>query len=141
MSYIYESTHIDVTPVAAWDALRDWGALHTRLAAGFVTASVIDRDDRDDRVITFFDGSVVRERLVSCDEDARRLAWSIVDGPYLHHHASAQVSDDGTGATVFVWIADILPATLAGRTAQMMELGIDAVRRTLESADRVVDTR
>lgn len=66
MSYIYESTHIDVTPAAAWDALRDWGALHTRLAAGFVTDSVIDREDG---VITSFDGSVVRERLVSCDED------------------------------------------------------------------------
>lgn len=83
----------------------------------------------------------VRERLVSCDEDARRPAWSIVDGPYRHHHASAQVSDDGNGATVFVWIADILPASLADWTARMMELGIDAVRRTLESGDRVVGTR
>ncbi|MFD9665638.1 SRPBCC family protein [Rhodococcus sp. NPDC059968] len=138
MSYINESTHIDVTPAAAWDALRDWGALHTRLAAGFVTTSVIDQGDR---VITFFDGSVARERLVSCDEDARRLAWSIVDGPYRHHNASAQVSDDGHGATVFAWTADILPATLADRTAQMMKLGIEAVRRTLESADRVVDPR
>ena len=73
--------------------------------------------------------------------DARRLAWSIVDGPYRHHNASAQVSDDGHGATVFVWIADILPATLTDRTAEMMEFGIDAVRRTLESADRVVGTR
>ena len=138
MAYIRESTHIDVTPAAAWDALRDWGALHTRLAAGFVTDTALDRGDR---VVTFCDGSVVRERLVSCDEDAQRLAWSIVDGPYVHHHASAQVSDDGHGATVFVWIADVLPGTLAERTAQMMRLGIEAVRRTLDTADRVVDTR
>ncbi|MFC0448194.1 SRPBCC family protein [Rhodococcus jostii] len=138
MPYIRKSAHIDAAPEAAWDALRDWGALHTRLAVGFVTDSVIDRGDR---VITFVDGSVVRERLVSCDEDARRLAWSIVDGPYEHHNASAQVSDDGHGGTVFVWIADILPASLADRTAQMMELGIDAVRRTLDGAGRCVDTR
>ncbi|BAH49346.1 SRPBCC family protein [Rhodococcus opacus] len=138
MAYIRESTHIDVTPAAAWDALRDWGALHTRLAAGFVTDTALDQGDR---VVTFCDGSVVRERLVSCDEDAQRLAWSIVDGPYMHHHASAQVSDDGHGATVFVWIADVLPGTLAERTAQMMRLGIEAVRRTLDTADRVVDTR
>ena len=51
------------------------------------------------------------------------------------------MSDDGNGATVFVWIADILPASLADWTARMMELGIDAVRRTLESGDRVVGTQ
>ncbi|MFD7009660.1 hypothetical protein [Rhodococcus jostii] len=51
------------------------------------------------------------------------------------------MSEDGNGATVFVWIADILPASLADRTAQMMELGIGAVRRTLDRADRVIDIR
>ncbi|WP_009474086.1 hypothetical protein [Rhodococcus sp. JVH1] len=51
------------------------------------------------------------------------------------------MSEDGNGATVFVWIADRVPASLTDRTAQMMELGIGAVRRTLESADRVVDIR
>src|SRR5205807_9128541 len=79
---IYKDARIDVNPDDAWDALRDFGALHERLAAGFVTET---RLEGDDRIVTFFNGSVMRERLVSVDDEARRLVWSIVDGPYTHH--------------------------------------------------------
>ncbi|MGW6376385.1 SRPBCC family protein [Rhodococcus sp. NPDC055112] len=133
MAYIRTETLVDTTPERAWDALRDWGALHERLAAGFVTDTTIDGGDR---IVTFGDGSVVRERLVALDEAARRLSWSIVGGPYEHHNASAQVFAESDGRTRFVWIADVLPDALADRTAAMMELGTSAIRRTLEG-DRV----
>jgi hypothetical protein len=35
------------------------------------------RLDGDDRVVTFFNGAVVRELLVDLDDDARRLVWSV----------------------------------------------------------------
>jgi hypothetical protein len=69
-------------------ALRDWGALHERLAPGFGTDT---RREGNDRLVTFFNGSVVREVLVHLDDDARRLVWSIVDGPDTHHNGTAQV--------------------------------------------------
>ncbi|TJZ77969.1 SRPBCC family protein [Rhodococcus oryzae] len=133
MAYIRTETLVDTTPERAWDALRDWGALHERLAAGFVTNTTIDGGDR---IVTFGDGSVVRERLVALDEAARRLSWSIVGGPYEHHNGSAQVFAESDGRTRFVWIADVLPDALADRTTAMMELGTSAIRRTLEG-DRV----
>lgn len=87
-------------------ALRDWGALHERLTPGFVTDVQLEGDDR---IVTFFDGSVVRETLVDLDDDARRLAWTMVEGPYRHHNGSAQVFPHGDGRARFVWITDILP--------------------------------
>ena len=57
--------------VRVWDAIADFGALHTRLVPGFV----IDSELVDDvRVITFFNRSVARERLVGIDDELRRLA-------------------------------------------------------------------
>jgi hypothetical protein len=132
MASIRKEITIDARPDDAWAALRDFGALHLRLVRGFATDTRIDGRDR---VVTFFNGAVARERLVDSDDDARRLVWSIVEGPYTHHNASAQVLAAGDARTLFVWIADLLPDEAAGRTAEMMELGINAVKRTLEQPE------
>jgi uncharacterized protein YndB with AHSA1/START domain len=121
---------IDASPEAVWEALRDWGALHERLAPGFVTDT---RLDGEDRIVTFFNGASARERLVSLDEEGRRLVWSIVEGPYSHHNGAAQVSATGDGKSLFVWVADLLPDEAAAPTAEMMERGIETVKRTLEA--------
>jgi polyketide cyclase/dehydrase/lipid transport protein len=131
MASIYKETRISADPADAWDALRDFGALHERLASGFATDTILEGNDR---VVTFFNGSVLRERLVSVDDDARRLVWSIVDGPYTHHNGSAQIFRDCDGRTWFVWVADVLPDETADRTAEMMERGLSAIKDTLERA-------
>jgi uncharacterized protein YndB with AHSA1/START domain len=131
MASIRTETMIDASPDEVWDALRDWGALHTRLVPGFVTDV---RLDGPDRIVTFFNGATVREVLVTLDDTARRLVWSIVDGPYTHHNGAAQVLLDADGSTRFVWTADLLPDATAERTKEMMERGTATVRRTLESA-------
>jgi uncharacterized protein YndB with AHSA1/START domain len=131
MASIRTETMIDASPDEVWDALRDWGALHTHLVPGFVTDV---RLEGPDRIVTFFNGATVREVLVTLDDTARRLVWSIVDGPYTHHNGAAQVLLDADGSTRFVWTADLLPDATAERTKEMMERGTATVRRTLESA-------
>jgi uncharacterized protein YndB with AHSA1/START domain len=130
MATIRKEITIDVPPEDAWSALRDWSALHTRLAPGFVTDLQLDGQDR---VITFFNGAVVRERLVTIDEQERRLVWSIIEGPYAHHNGSAQAHTASGDATRFVWTADVLPDDLAQRTEAMMEHGINMIKETLEA--------
>jgi hypothetical protein len=131
MASIRTEITIDAPAEAAWDALRDWGALDERLARGFVTET---RLDGDDRIVTFFNGTVARERLVDLDDETRRLVWSVADGPFTHHNASAQVFAEGEQRTRFVWIADLLPNELATRIAPLMEQGTRAIKETLESA-------
>jgi carbon monoxide dehydrogenase subunit G len=130
MASIRKEISIDASPDAVWDALRDWGALHERLVPGFAVDTQLDGEDR---IVTFFEGTALRELLVDLDDDARRLAWSVVDGPYAHHNASAQVFAEGESAARFVWIADVLPNELAARTGEMMQEGTSVVKRTLEA--------
>jgi hypothetical protein len=129
MASIRRELRLETSADAVWAALRDFGEPHTRLVRGFVTDA---RLDGLDRIVTFFNGVVVRERLVDLDDDARRLVWSIVDGPYSHHNGSAQVfATDGGGATL-VWISDLLPDEAAERTAAMMDRGLAAIQQTLD---------
>jgi hypothetical protein len=130
MAFIRKEILIDASPKDVWSAVRDWGALHERLVPGFV---VDTRLDGEDRIVTFGNGMVVREVLVDLDDEARRLAWSIVDGPYSHHNGVVQVFSEGEEWTRFVWIADLLPNELAESTAEAMAQGTAIAKKTLEA--------
>jgi len=130
MASISKEIVIDASAERVWEALRDWGGLHVRLVPGFATDA---RLDGEDRIVRFFNGSVLRERLVNLDDDARRLVWSIADPPYAHHNASAQVFADGGDRSRFVWIADFLPTELADRAAPLMEQALSVIKHTLEA--------
>jgi len=54
----------------------------------------------------------VRELFVDLDDDARRLAWSVADGAFTHHNASAQVVADGDGT---LRPGGVPPVAVAGR--------------------------
>ena len=112
-----------------WDAVRDVGAVHERLAPGFVTDTKMDGDAR---IVTFGNGLVARELIVDADDAARRLVWSVVGGRMTHHTASLQVFENGEHSRV-VWIADLLPNDLAGVIAGMIDQGMATMKRTLEA--------
>lgn len=130
MASIRKEVAIDADPEQVWAAVRDFGAVHERLAPGFVTDT---RLDGRDRIVTFFNGIELRENLVEIDDEARRLVWTIVDGPYTHHNGSAQVFPGEEGGTSFVWVTDLLPDEMAEQTAAMMEQGIAAAKKALEA--------
>lgn len=129
MASIRRQVVIDAHPDAVWDALRHWDALHERLAPGFVTAC---RRDGTARIVTFASGTVVREEILGCDDEHRRLAWTIVNGPYTHHNGAAEVLAEAGDRARFVWTADLRPDALAEPTAQAMEQGLAAIKRALE---------
>ena len=129
MASIHREVRIQADPATVWDALRDVGALHRRLAPGFVTDV---RLDDGARVVTFGNGVVAREVIVDVDDERRRLVWSAVGGRMTHHNASAQVFPYGEGHSRFVWIADLLPHEVAPAIAAMMDQGLAAIKRTLE---------
>jgi hypothetical protein len=130
---IHREVIIDARPEAAWDALRDVGAVHKRLAPGFVTDV---RMEEGARVVTFGNGQVVRELIVDVDEQRRRVAWAADGGPLTHYSASAQVFAVGDRRTRFVWIADLLPHEMASTITAMIEQGLATIKKTLERAER-----
>jgi carbon monoxide dehydrogenase subunit G len=133
MASIRREIQIDARPQTAWAALRDVGALHTRLVPGFVTDV---RLEPGARIVTFGNGMQVRERIVDIDDATRRVAWSAVGGSMTHHNASAQVLPDGAAGCRFVWIADLLPDEVAPAIAAMIEQGMAVIKQTLERSER-----
>jgi len=131
MASIHKEIAVEAPPDAIWDAIRDVGAIHTRLAREFVTDT---RLDGDSRLVTFANGATVRERIVDIDDRARRLAYSVVDWRATHHNASIQVFPDGKSRSRIVWITDLLPDDLAGLVGGMMEQGCAAMKQTLSGA-------
>lgn len=114
-----------------WEALADVYALPTRLAAGFVTTS---RRDGDDRLLTFANGMEVRERILAIDEAQRQVVYSAIGGEMSFHRAAATVTTRPDGQTQFDWTAQVSPAELAPGMDAMMEVGAAAIKRTLEAA-------
>jgi uncharacterized protein YndB with AHSA1/START domain len=114
-----------------WDALKDVGALHTRLVPGFVKDT---RLEGNTRVVTFGNDTVMREEIVSIDAAQRRVSWAIVGQQFRHYNGAAWVEADPQGGSRFVWTADLLPDEFAEQVEQMMTAGIGVVKRTLEAA-------
>lgn len=114
-----------------WDAVRDVGAVHTRVAPGFLTGCRME-DAPLARVVTFANGMEARELIVDVDDSARRLVWAVVGGRLTHHNASMQVIAEGAGRTRVVWVADLLPNELAPVIAGMIDQGLEAMKATLE---------
>ena len=129
MASIHQEILIERPADAVWAALADVGAL-PRLVPGFVVACTLEPGAR---VVTFANGQVARELIVDVDPHRRRIAWSVVGGRMSHHNASAQAVDAGDGACRVVWIADLLPHELAPAVAAMIEHGLAAMKRGLES--------
>ena len=129
MASIRKEILVDNCPDRVWDALRDVGALETRVVPGFVTDTKLEDGAR---IVTFGNGMVARELIVDVDDQERRVVWSVVGGRFTHHNASVQVFDDGNGGSRLVWIADLLPNEIAGDIRAMIEQAARVMKPTLE---------
>ncbi|NPU12202.1 SRPBCC family protein [Bradyrhizobium sp. 83002] len=128
MASIQKEIPIAAPAAAVWDAVRDFGAVHIRLAPGFVTDT---RLDGDVRIVSFANGSVVREQLVDCNNERRRLVYTIRNQRITQHSASFQIFPEGEERCRMIWTTDVLPHEIAPYIEQQMELGARAMQDTL----------
>ena len=130
MASIRKEVTLAAPPDTVWAAVRDVGAIHTRLAKGFVADVKMDGDAR---IVTFTNGMVLREWIVDVDDDTRRLVWAAVEGRLTHHNGAIQVFPDGEACRL-VWQADFLPNELKDPIDALMQQGMDAMKATLEAS-------
>ena len=129
MASIRKEIETRARPEDAWAAIRDIGALHTRLVPGFVVAT---RLEGDARIVTFGNGMEVREPIIDVNDEAKRLVWSAVGAGLTHYNASVQVfAGPGNGSRI-VWIADLLPHDMKGPIEVMIEQGMAVRKKTLD---------
>ncbi|MFC5182985.1 SRPBCC family protein [Actinomadura harenae] len=134
MASVRHEIVIGASPGQVWDVLRDVGAVHERLLPGRVAGT---RVEGDERFLTFPDGHVIRELVIAVDDEARRLAYAVVEGarpPVERHHATFEVRPEGEDAARLVWITDVLPHAHAPEIRVRMERGAEEMRRAIEAA-------
>jgi hypothetical protein len=122
---IITKAHID----DVWSAIRDVGALHTRLVPGFVADTKLEGAVR---IVTFGNGMVVREPIVTVDDQEKRLVWSAEGGITKHYNASVQVAANDDGSSKVVWIADFLPDSVATAISSAIDTGMAVMKKTLD---------
>ena len=128
MASIHKDIPIDAQPADVWAAVRDFGAVHQRLAPGFVIGA---RLDGEARIVTFANGNVAREQLVDCDEVRRRLVYAIANERVSHYSASVQVIADGEARSRLIWIVDVLPHEIAPYIDAQMDQAALAMQKAL----------
>ncbi|HEV2547759.1 MAG TPA: SRPBCC family protein [Stellaceae bacterium] len=114
---------------AVWDAIRDIGALHTRLVPGFVIDTKLEGRVR---IVTFGNGMVIREPIITIDDAAKRLVWSAEGGITTHYNAAVAVFTAEGGLTRVVWTADFLPDEAAETIAAAIATGMAVMKKTLD---------
>ena len=133
MTWIQIEFDIEADGARVWQVIGDWAAGPVRMAPGFVTSS----EAADDvRVVTFADGFVARERLVSRDESARRIVYSLIgDGARPEHdNAVMQVVAAGPRRCRFLWSRDVLPDEAAGPLRAAMQEAAPIIKSALENS-------
>jgi carbon monoxide dehydrogenase subunit G len=132
MATLHQEFEVPAAVDAAWAMLRDFGGL-ARLAPGFVTACTMEEAGQV-RLVTFFNGMQVRERLVTLDDAARRLVYTLSGGRTTHYNGVVELQPLGPQDCRFSWTVDLLPDTLAPAIGQLMRQGAEAMRQGLESS-------
>jgi carbon monoxide dehydrogenase subunit G len=126
MASIHKDIPLDAPAEDVWSALRDYGAVHRRVAPGFVTDCKLDGDSR---IVTFANGNVAQELLVTTDDARMRLVYAVVSERVRQHSASIQVFADGEGRSRMVWTTDVLPNEIAPYIDGQMDLGAAAMQK------------
>ena len=128
MASIHKDVPINAPAGEVWDAVRDFGALHTRLVPGFVLDT---RLDGEARIVSFANGTMARELLVDCDGARRRLVYAEISERVKQHSASVQVIADGEARCRLLWTVDVLPDEIAPDMNGQMDLAAAAMQKAL----------
>jgi hypothetical protein len=131
MASIHKDIPIEAPADHVWDAVRDFGALHTRLVPGFVLDT---RLDGEARIVSFANGTIARELLVDCDDLRRRLVYAAISERIKQHSASVQVIADGEARCRLIWTVDVLPHEIAPYIDGQMDQAALAMQKALRTA-------
>jgi len=130
MATLHNSIFIEAAPERIWDAARDIGALHTRLVPGFIVDTKLEGDAA--RIVTFGNGMVAREAIISVDDERRRLAWNAEGAQTKHYNAVLEIVPEANGTRVR-WTTDLLPHEMAKPIQGLQEQALAIMKKTFEA--------
>jgi hypothetical protein len=120
---IYLERHIDAAAAAVWPRISDIRSPE-HLTDMVHAVEVIDDCER--ACVT--DHGKIVERIVSVDDDRRRVAYTATESPFpiSQHNAAMTVTDDGNGCRL-TWITDVEPAAVADALAPVLAAEFEVI--------------
>ena len=110
-----------------WAVVSDFGGI-----AGWMPGIDSCRVEDDRRILETM-GMTITEALVSSDDDARALTYSIVDGaPVESHRAVVTVTPKGDGSHV-TWDVDAEPDSMVELLTTVYQGSLDALKAHTEA--------
>ena len=129
MATIWWEQAVAVPAAVAWAALRRVDRAQVLFSPVLVDGCM----HGEVRELVFANGLQVKERIVSVDEQRRRVAYSAQGAPFEHHSASMQVVEDARGGCRLIWVSDFLPDTLEEAVRPLVIEGAAAFAANLEA--------
>lgn len=130
MATIRHEQRIAAPAKMAWEMLRQ-AECADRLFAPVLTECTMLGDVR---TVTFANGLVANEQIVTTNDVDRRLAYYVMGEMFEHHSASMQIMPIDDENCCFVWISDFLPDDLEGTVRPLVVQGSSALANNIEAA-------
>ena len=130
MATIYRETEINVSVGKLWEAISDVDNVDKLLS--YLESAEMDGDFR---TYAMDCGGQLRELIVTIDQESRRVAYFIVEGPFgfEHHSSSWRAIADGAKDT-FIWETDVMSDSIIEILEPVIDQSIDDIRTAIESA-------
>lgn len=129
MATIRHEQLVAVPAEAAWEALRQADRADRLFAPVLVGCTM----QEDIRTVTFANGLVVSEQIVTVDDADRRLAYYVMGEMFDYHSASMQILPVDDGNCRFIWISDFLPEDRADTVRPLVMQGSSALAQNIEA--------
>ncbi|MDA8341934.1 MAG: SRPBCC family protein [Actinomycetota bacterium] len=125
MAHEQASIDIDRTPDEVWALVGRFGGLDEWMPG--IESCRVEGDDRHLAMM----GMEITEHLVSRDDAARSITYSITAGvPVEHHEATIAVTPAGGGSHV-TWDVDVAPDDMAALMVGMYQSALETVKSHL----------
>jgi hypothetical protein len=128
MATIWFEAPMAVDAERAWQALRHVDLAHELFSPVLVGGSM----EGAVRTVTFANGLVIQEQIITIDETRRRIAYTVLGDRFDHHSASMQIVPTGEQSCQFLWISDFLPDDRAETISALMKQGSEALTKNIE---------
>jgi carbon monoxide dehydrogenase subunit G len=129
MAFLYRECTIGAPAAEVWAILREPPGV-ARAFAGVLVDTTFDAASNV-RTVTFANGNVVQERIVTIDDARWRLAYAVIGGRFEHHHASMQIAPLDAQHCRFIWMIDFVPDELESFVTPLVDAGCTAIARNL----------
>lgn len=117
MTTIYKEVNIDAPLNKIWESISDTANIADLV--GFLATS---NQTDDTRVCTLEGGGELKEKIVSVDDDLKRVAYTITESPLnMEYHSASMQLEETEDGTKLVWTVDLLPEAAKQQMGPMLE--------------------